>query len=137
MVNVIVNAKGAILGRMGSYVAKELLKGNSVEIINSEETIISGKKEYMVEKIKQKRRMGQGSSLKGPKYIRKEDMLLKRIIRGMLPWDRQKGRDAYKRLRCYIGNNNLTEEQIKGIKNFEHHLPLNHYKLKDVVRGLI
>ncbi|MFA5484642.1 MAG: 50S ribosomal protein L13 [Candidatus Pacearchaeota archaeon] len=137
MVKIIVNGKDAILGRMGSYVSKELLKGNSIDIINSEEVVISGKKEYMIEKIKRKRRMGQGSSLKGPRYIRREDMLLKRMIRGMLPWDRQKGRDAYKRLRCYIGDNNLTEEQKKKTKNFEHHLPLNHYKLKEVVKGLI
>ena len=115
MVKIIVNGKDAILGRMGSYVSKELLKGNSIDIINSEEVVISGKKEYMIEKIKRKRRMGQGSSLKGPRYIRREDMLLKRMIRGMLPWDRQKGRDAYKRLRCYIGDNNLTEEQILNI----------------------
>lgn len=137
MEKIIVNAKGAILGRMGTYVAKELLKGNSIDIINSEEVIISGKKDYLIERIKQKRRMGQGSSLKGPKYIRQEDRLLKRMIRGMLPWDRQKGRDAFKRLRCYIGENNLTEEQIKSAKVFEHHIPLNNYKLKDVVRGLI
>ena len=37
MTKIIVDGKNAILGRLGSYVAKELLKGNSVEVINSEE----------------------------------------------------------------------------------------------------
>lgn len=136
MEKIIVNANNAILGRMGTFVVKELLKGNSVDIINSEETIISGNKEYIVERIKRKRRMGRGGSLKGPRYIRQEDRLLKRMMRGMLPWDKQKGRDAYKRLKCYMGNGKLSEDEIKKAKNFEHHIPLKYTKLKDVSRSL-
>jgi large subunit ribosomal protein L13 len=104
MKKIIIDGENAVLGRLGSYAAKELLKGNSVEIINSEKVIISGSKDNFVERIKKLRRMGSGGSMKGPRYIRKSDRLLKRIIRGMLPWDRQKGRDAYKRLKCYIGD---------------------------------
>ncbi|MEE8403143.1 MAG: hypothetical protein V3R93_05260, partial [Candidatus Hydrothermarchaeaceae archaeon] len=38
----IINASGILMGRMASYVAGELLKGEEVAIINAEECIISG-----------------------------------------------------------------------------------------------
>jgi len=136
MKKLIVDGKDAILGRLGSYVAKELLKGNSVEVINSEEVLISGKKENTVERIKVLRRKGSGGSLKGPKYIRKGDLLLKRMIRGMLPWDREKGRAAYKKLHCYLGTGNLGDEELKNKKDFNHKKPMKYFKLKDVVRLL-
>lgn len=136
MKEIIIDGNDAILGRLGTYVAKELLKGNSVKILNSEEVIISGKKELFVEKIKQKRRMGSGGSLKGPKYIRESDRILKRIIRGMLPWDKPKGRQAYKRLKCFIGENKISEDKLKEIIKLEHNKPFNHTKLKEIVKSL-
>ncbi len=136
METVIVDGNGAVLGRMGSFVAKELLKGKSVNVINSEKVIISGSKEYIVGKIKQKRAMGTGGSLKGPKYIRQTDRLLKRMIRGMLPWDRAKGREAYKRLKCYNGNGELSEEAAAKAINFDNKKPLKYTTMKDVVGAL-
>jgi large subunit ribosomal protein L13 len=135
MVKIIVNGAEGILGRVGSFVAKELLKGKSVVLINCEKLIVSGKKKDFVENIKRKRRMGRGSSLKGPKYIRQEDRLVKRIIRGMLPWDRMKGRDAYRRLRCEIGNT-LGEEEMKSAKGFEHRKPKRYSYMKEIVEAL-
>jgi large subunit ribosomal protein L13 len=136
MKTLIVDGKDAILGRLGSYVAKELLKGNSVNVVNSEEVVISGKKELMVEEIKVLRRKGSGGSLKGPKYIRTADRLLKRIIRGMLPWDRAKGRAAHKRLKCYIGEEDFSDEEIKNKILLNHRLPKKCFKLKGVVEWL-
>lgn len=126
----------AVLGRIGSVVAKELLKGSSVVIINSEKTIISGDLKSFVERINQKIKMGQGSSLKGPKYIRKSDMLLKRMIRGMLPWDRAKGRDAFDRLRCYVGHGNLSDNEVAKAVKFNHQKPKNFVTLGEVTKML-
>jgi large subunit ribosomal protein L13 len=136
MKTIVVDGKDAILGRLGSFVAKELLKGNTVFVINSESVVISGKKALIVERIKEKRRMGSGGSIKGPKYIRQSDRLLKRMIRGMLPWDRTKGREAHKRLRCYVKNGDLTEEQLKTAQKFEHRAPLKYTTLKEVTEAL-
>jgi large subunit ribosomal protein L13 len=124
----IFDAENAIFGRMGAVVAKELLKGNSVVVINSEKAIFSGEKKLMVEKLRAKLRMGRSSSLKGPQYSRREDFLMKRMFRGMLPWDRQKGRDAYKRLKCFVGSENLKEEEKKKAIKFEHK------KLKNILK---
>jgi len=67
MVKIVIDAADSVLGRVGSYVAKELLKGNSVEVINSEKVIISGSHSEFVAKVKAKRNMGRGASLKGQK----------------------------------------------------------------------
>jgi len=135
MEKIIIDARGAIFGRMASYVSRELLKGKSVDIFNCGEIIISGSKNVVVEKINAKRRMGSGGSMKGPKYILQEDLLIKRMIRGMLPWDRPRGRDAYRRLRCYVGD---VEEKSKENKvvTFEHKKPLKYSTIKKIVVAL-
>ncbi|MGK0208782.1 MAG: large subunit ribosomal protein L13 [Patescibacteria group bacterium] len=132
----IYDGNGAVMGRLASQVAKDLLKGNEVFVVNSEAVVISGKKELIVERILEKRRMGSGGSLKGPTYIRQSDRLLKRMIRGMLPWDRTKGREAYKRLRCFVGNGELTQEQAKNATKLDHNIPEKHVSMHDIVRSL-
>ena len=136
MAKIIVNGEGAVFGRMATFISKELLRGNSVEVINSDKVIVSGNAEVFIAKINQKRKMGSGSSLKGPKYIRQEDRLLKRMIRGMLPWNRARGREAFKRLRCYTGAKNLDEETLKSVKKFEHKNPRKFSTIKEIVRRL-
>lgn len=136
MPKVIVDASEAVLGRMGGFVAKELLKGKSVILVNCGKIIVSGSKKDFVANINRKRKMGQGSSLKGPKYIRQEDRLVKRIIRGMLPWDRARGREAYKRLRCETGTQGVSDEELKSVKKFQHQKPMNYTYMEEIVRAL-
>ena len=130
----IYDGSDAVFGRIASVVAKELLKGNSVDLINCEEIIISGDKKLLAKKILAKREMGSGGSIKGPKYPRVADRLVKRMIRGMLPRDRMKGQDAYRRLKCYIGAENLDEgtEIIK----MDHKKPMKFATIKEIVRLL-
>ena len=137
MEKLVFDGKEAVFGRLASETAKNLLKGNSVDIINVEEIIISGDKYAFVEKILQKRRMGRGSSLKGPRYSKLPDKMVRRMIRGMLPWDRPKGRDAYKRLKCYVGNGKLSENELKNVKNLAGvRRPMRYFSIKEVTRGL-
>ena len=136
MAKIIYDGKGAVFGRLASVITKDLLKGNFIELINCGEIIVSGKKELFVEKIRAKKKMGQGSSLKGPKYIYAEDRLVKRMIRGMLPRDRFKGREAFKRLKCHIGKGDLTEEDLKDIKEFKHTKPMRYSTVKEIIGGL-
>ena len=132
---IIFDAENAIVGRLGSCVAKELLKGNEVAVVNSEKAIISGKKKIIIEKIKRVRKLG-GSSQKGPKISKLPERLLKRKIRGMLPWDRAKGRAAFKRLRCYIGLGDVKEEELKEIKKLEHKKPIKYLTIEQIVKLL-
>lgn len=99
----IINGEDAVLGRLASYVAKEALKGEEVAVINSEKVIITGNRTWINNDFIRKRKMA-GSGQRGPKHPNPDYMVVKRVIRGMLPNHRfGKGRDAFKRIKCYKG----------------------------------
>ena len=100
----IIDAQGAVVGRLGARVAKLLLSGQQVEIINAESAVMLGslpatKKSYLSRRSQQNKRDPDES----PKWPRSPHLFLRRIIRGMLPFRSQRGRDAYHRLRVSIG----------------------------------
>jgi large subunit ribosomal protein L13 len=97
----IIDASGATLGRLGTNAAKRLLKGEEITVVNSEKAIISGKKPTIKKIYKQKREVG--TYRKGPFYPRMPDQIVKRTIRGMIPYQTPHGRSAFKKLKCYIG----------------------------------
>jgi large subunit ribosomal protein L13 len=97
----IIDAQGATLGRLCTTVAKSLLNGDEIAIVNSEKALISGKKQRTKENFKQKREMG--TYRKGPFVHRSPERIVRRTVRGMIPYQTPHGRAAYKRLKCYIG----------------------------------
>ncbi len=97
----IINGKHAVMGRLSSAVAKELLKGNEVIILNAEKVLITGSPAVVKEKYLQQRR--RGSPQHGPFFPKNPNLILRRVIRGMLPYKKEKGRKAMKNLRVYIG----------------------------------
>lgn len=113
----IVDADGAILGRMASIVAKRLLKGEEIAIVNSEKVIITGDEHSIKEEYRHKREVG--TQRKGPFFPRMPHLVVKRTIRGMLPYQQPKGREALKRLKCYIG----VPEEYKDVKKERLGLP--------------
>ena len=98
---IIIDAKGLILGRMASSVAKCLLQGESIIIVNSEKAVISGKRLQIVDEAKTFLEVGHPR--KGPLHPRRPDRVVRRTIRGMLPYRKPKGKQAYKRLKVYLG----------------------------------
>jgi large subunit ribosomal protein L13 len=97
----LVNAEGLILGRMASKVAKRLLNGEEVIILNAEKAIISGKKKSKVAEAKQF--LEVGAPERGPFHQRRPDRIVKRTVRGMVPFSQPKGKIALKRLKVYMG----------------------------------
>jgi|SRR3989344_3654820 len=97
----IVDAKNAVVGRLSSSVAKELLAGKKIIIVNAEQSIITGDHNQISNKYIEERR--RGSPQHGPFFPKRPDMILRRIIRGMLPYKQAKGRNAMKRLRVFVG----------------------------------
>ncbi|MCD1293896.1 50S ribosomal protein L13 [Methanocella sp. CWC-04] len=98
---VLINAQGLIVGRLASIVAKKLLEGDEVTIINAEKAVLSGSKKSTFEEYKQA--YERGTKEKGPYFPKRPDAILKRTVRGMLPYKRQRGRDAMARLKIFIG----------------------------------
>jgi len=136
MGKVVYDGECCVFGRLASVVAKDLLKGNSVDVINCEGIIVSGDKKLFAKKILAKREMGSGGSMKGPKYPRVADRLVKRMIRGMLPWDRPKGRGALKRLRCFSGNGQQVTGDGSDVVKLKHRKPMKFATIKEIV-GLL
>jgi len=105
---VIIDATGLILGRVASTVAKRLLQGETIVIVNAEKAAISGERLSIIRKAKTSLEIGHPG--KGPLHPRRPDQLVRRTVRGMLPWKKPKGKQAYKRLRVFLG----MPEQYRG-----------------------
>lgn len=96
----IIDAKNLIVGRFATVAAKKALLGEKVHIVNCDQAVVTGKKRFIFDKFKSKRDMG---TFKGPFLYRVPDRFVRRMIRGMLPYKQDKGKNAYKRIMCYSG----------------------------------
>ncbi|MCL5430575.1 MAG: 50S ribosomal protein L13 [Candidatus Marsarchaeota archaeon] len=106
-----------VLGRLASQVAKRLMQGKKVAIINAEQCIISGNKVDIAAKYRTRLTLQEKENPEhSPYWPRRSDMLVRRIVRGMLPYHRKStGKDAYKRLMVFNG----VPSQLKGVKPIE------------------
>ena len=106
MTMTVLDATDQVLGRFASVVAKRLLKGEEIHVVNAERAIVTGGRAALIAEYLQKTHMGSTASRmrgKGPNYPRRPDRVLRRVIRGMIPYQKPHGRTAFKRLRVYIG----------------------------------
>ncbi len=104
----VIDATGLILGRMASHIAKRLLQGEKIIVVNAEEAAISGKRLSIVKEAK--RFLEIGHPRKGPLHRRRPDRIVRRTVRGMLPRKKPKGKQAYKRLKVFLE----VPEEFKG-----------------------
>lgn len=119
---IIINAENQVLGRMASFAAKMALLGERVIVVNAEKALVSGKKEAILKDCR--RRLGirnWGNPKRGPYLMKRPDMFVRRTIRGMLPWSKNRygsrGRSAFKNISVFIG---IPDEEIKKLdKNFD------------------
>tara|TARA_B100001248_G_C27205375_1_gene373215 strand:+ start:187 stop:591 length:405 start_codon:yes stop_codon:yes gene_type:complete len=83
-----------------------------VIIINAENAIVTGSKDRVLANYDQKYKLNHPR--KGPFFPRMPDMILKRTVRGMLPYQKKSsGRQAVKDLRVMIGTpSNLEGEDL-------------------------
>ena len=110
----IINADGLILGRMASKIAKRLLNGEQIVIVNAEKAIISGRKKNKVNEAREFLEVGGVN--RGPFHYRRPDRIVRKAVKGMLPTRQPKGKNAYKRLKAFIGvPNDLKDQKMEGI----------------------
>ena len=123
----IINAENLILGRLATVVAKEALQGKKVDIINVEKAVVTGKPKDILAKYNKK--FKRGHALDGPFFPRHPEKLVRRTIRGMLPYKQEKGKKAFKNIRCYIGvpkefegkkAETIEKANVKNIKKTKH-----------------
>ncbi len=100
---IIVDGTNLIAGRLCSHVAKLLIEGKRVSIVNTEYIMISGNRKSIIESY---RKFLEISSINNPKFgpfhPRRPDTIITKMVRGMLP-KKPSGKTAFKRLRAYLG----------------------------------
>jgi large subunit ribosomal protein L13 len=124
---IFIDADGAVLGRLASEVAKRILNGEDITVVNAEKAVITGSRENVMAQYKLMRFVG--STRKGPFFPRMPDRILRRTVRGMLPFNQYRGRAAYKRLKVYIGvpaELGKVQTEKAGVRQLKNprHIPL-------------
>jgi len=116
----VINADGLILGRLCTHVAKRLLNGEEIVVVNAEKAVVSGRRAQLLEFYKHRRKRGKSHLTKGPYYPRTADRIIKRSVRGMVEYRKPSGRAALKRLRVYLGvpqeYSKVKSETVEGAK---------------------
>jgi large subunit ribosomal protein L13 len=102
---VIIDAQDTILGRMCTIIAKLLLEGYRVYVINAEKAVVSGERRSVIEgyKLFLEVRTHRNPYKRGIRRPRTPINIIKRTVRGMLPKENTKGFEALRRLKVYIG----------------------------------
>jgi len=138
------DAQDKVLGRLASHVASELLTARKaggqkrVIIVNAEKAIVTGPKTAVFAKYDHKYKLNHPR--KGPFFPRMPDQILKRTVRGMLPYQKNSsGRNAVRDLRVMIGTPaNLAGEDLPeghawgDSSTFERDLPQKFVRLGDI-----
>ncbi|MFC7202031.1 50S ribosomal protein L13 [Haloferax namakaokahaiae] len=99
--DVVVDARNCILGRVASKVAQRAMDGEKVAIINAEDAVITGSEEDVMGVYRKRTEIG---SDQGPYYPKRPDRIFKRAVRGMIPYKKPRGREAFSGVRVYVGN---------------------------------
>jgi len=90
---------------MAAIVAKKAILEEEIIIVNCDKSIVTGDKKEILANYKKKSKRGAPKT--GPYIPRNSEKFVKRTIRGMIPYKQPKGREAFKRVMCYVG---LPEE---------------------------
>lgn len=109
MTELYIDGSEHVLGRLASGIAKKLLNGDSIFVVNAENIVVSGSHQATFSFFKTK--IERGDPYHGPFYPNMPDRIVKRVVRTMLPKN-YRGREALKRLRVYLS----VPEDLKGKK---------------------
>ena len=130
---VVIDGDCQIAGRFSSKVAKMLLNGNYIRIVNAEKVLLSGNKRAILKDYFKKLEISSVVHPKhGPFHPRSPERILTRMIRGMIPRRKSKGVEALRRLRVYVGipleyisNTKKVFEDTKASKHKSSYLSLS------------
>jgi len=117
--NIAIDATRSAIGRVASFAAKEALKGKKIDIVNCNEALILGTKKTILDHYKQRKARG-GSAQRGPNISRLPYLIMKRTIRGMLPYKNERGKTALGNIKCH----DAVPEELKGKETISLQRPL-------------
>ncbi len=102
---IVIDGTNMVFGRMASQIAKKVIGGEEVHLINAEKIVIKGNPAQIGQRYLTKRGLRhKGTPERSPVWSRVPHMLVKRMIRGMLPMKSSRGKVALGKLMVYTGN---------------------------------
>merc|ERR1712059_14874 len=101
---VVIDARGHLMGRLASFVAKEALLGQKVVVVRCEDIVISGSfiRNKLKMLMKRNKRMNTNPS-KGPFHHKSPADMFMRVVRGMIPHKLYRGSAAFQRVKAVEG----------------------------------
>jgi len=126
-----IDGSNHVMGRLASQIAKMLLLGKEIYVVNAEKIVISGKPKIVLDSFKE--RTARGDSYHGPFYPKRPDKVFRRVVRGMLPYKLQKGKQAFKRLKVFISiPDELKGAEMTRVPKAENKLRCKYVKLEEL-----
>ncbi len=110
----VIDAKGLIAGRLAGKIAKIAIDGDEVIVVNAEQAVISGNPKSVLKWYLEK--LHRGHPYHGPFTPRRADMILRRMIKGMIPFNKPNGKKAFSRVKVFIGTPKEYEGKAGSIK---------------------
>jgi large subunit ribosomal protein L13 len=114
----VIDATGLVLGRAASLIAKRLLNGETIVVVNAEKAVVTGSRTQIIAHYTAAR--ARGSVRSGPHFPRYADRIFRRTVRGMLPHLKTGGKTAFRRLVVHMGVpeefRSATLESLDGAK---------------------
>lgn len=132
-----IDAKDSIIGRIAVIAAKKVLLGENVNIFNVEQAIVTGGR-FILEKYDARVKRGT-DAVHGPFFPKTPTGIMRRTVRGMLPYGQPRGREAYKKIRCYLRiPDKFKDAKLEAIEkaNLKKLPKYNFWTLKDLCREL-
>jgi large subunit ribosomal protein L13 len=114
---IVVDTTNHIAGRLASHVAKLLIQGNRVTLVNCEKIMYSGTRDNLIAEYRAFLEINSIINYKhGPVHYRRPDTIISKMIRGMLPYEgKPSGVAAFKRLRAYVG----SPKELKSLEKIQ------------------
>ncbi|WP_414837964.1 50S ribosomal protein L13 [Candidatus Nanosalina sp. VS9-1] len=132
----VIDASNRVIGRLASEIAQEALDGEEVRVVNSEEAVVSGDTEQVLDEYKTKH--DRGVRDRGPHFPKSPERILKRSLRGMVPYKEDRGKEALSRVKAYIGVPHEFEDDVEEVdtKSGDELQNRNYVKLGKVSRHI-
>lgn len=110
----VIDGSNHVLGRLSTTIASTLLDGEEIRIVNAEQVVVSGEREDVIQRYREKR--DRGSKEFGPYYPRDPANIVKRTVRGMLPYKKKRGEEALQRLKVFKNvPSELADEDLETV----------------------
>jgi large subunit ribosomal protein L13 len=136
MIMQVIDGTNMIFGRLASRIAKKLITGEEIHLINAEKLVIMGNPREISQRYLTKRGLRhKGTPERSPVWPKIPHMLVKRMIRGMLPHENSRGKAALRRLRVYTGNPKKLEGSMR-VDGAEYDGVSRHITINEICRSI-